>query len=105
MTAPAWPTVSICHCGRLDVEHDYRPATKTLLARRLGTDNGLCAGYTLARVEERPPESELRRRLAAVLALVARMPGLPVPDDELVWWAGYGTALADAKRAARGETT
>jgi hypothetical protein len=99
--------VRICQCGRLDVEHDYRPATKTLPARRLGTDNGACAGYREARVEERPPESELRRRLAAVVALTAEPPPAPAPvpaEVHRAWQDGWDAAVTAAVLAATGES-
>ncbi len=106
MTASRWPGVRICRCGRLDVEHDYRPATKTLPARRLGTDNGACAGYDEVRVEERPPESELRRRLAEVVALVGAPPEIPPSVPAAQWVAfrdGWDAAVGAAVRAAAGD--
>lgn len=105
MTAPTWPAVHICRCGRLQQEHIYRPATRTLPARWAGTDDAVCAGYTQARVEERPPASELQRRLDAVLALTLPdcPPGL-TEDQHPMWALGYAHALVIAKQAARGET-
>jgi hypothetical protein len=58
-----------------------------------------CTGYAPGRVEERPPEEELRRRLAAVLAL--HEPGGVEPlcavcDDQTEW-------PCPTVRVARGE--
>ncbi|MCK9894719.1 hypothetical protein [Frankia sp. AgB32] len=57
-------------------------------------------------MEERPPESELRRRLAAVVALVGAPPEIPpsVPAARRVTFRdGWDAAVAAAVRAAAGE--
>lgn len=85
--AATWRTVNICACGRLEQEH--RDTGKR------GTDNGACPGYTLARVEERPTESELRRRLAAIAELVG--PHADVKGE------GFHAVACGVLRIARGE--
>lgn len=103
MTAARWPTVRICECGRLRQEHRFVERDREHL-RPLGTDNGACAGYVEARVEKRPPESELRRRLAAVVALAdIPPPGGDGPAGDL-WVSGWDAAVTAAVLAARGET-
>ncbi|MCK9930875.1 hypothetical protein MXD62_27675, partial [Frankia sp. Mgl5] len=86
--------------GRLDIEHDFRDATKTLPERRVGTDDGHCAGYVEASVEERPPPSVLRGRLEAVLAL---HPTYEAVGGDLCRCCG-APAPCPTVRAARGET-
>lgn len=73
MTAPAYPTVISCaRCGHLESADEIRGDGSR--GRRLGqtagsTGNVACAGYEPGETRQLVPESELRRRLDAVLAL------------------------------------
>ncbi|OHV42217.1 hypothetical protein BBK14_11390 [Parafrankia soli] len=98
MTAAPWPSVSRCACGRLDIEHDLLPATTRLPERRVGTDNGQCAGFE--------PASVLRACLEAVAAIPARpvVPGDMDAVEGMAYAQGWMDARAAAVRAARGET-
>lgn len=105
MTA-RWPVVVHCarpECGRLETEHKIRTDGRS----RGGTDDGVCPGWQPGRREERPPEGELRRRLAAVVDLAAAPPapgGLADHPERLAWWrAGWAAARTAAILAATGE--
>jgi hypothetical protein len=98
--------VYVCECGRLRQEHKFAERDQAH-ARPRGTDNGACAGYREARVEERPPASELRQRLAAVVWLAGEPPPIPagVPASARVAWRdGWDAAVAAAVLAATGKT-
>ncbi len=108
VTAPVWPVVRRCECGRLRQEHYFVQADTEHLRPR-GMENGTCDGYVEASVEERPPPGELRRRLKAVLALHEHdMFGLPDGYagrcGECSGEDGYVTWPCATVRAARGET-
>jgi hypothetical protein len=89
-------SVTYCaRCGALETMHEIRPDGTR--GRRLGTSSALhgvplagvaCPGYQPGRTEERPPEEELRRRLAAVTALHEPWgfePLCAVCDDQTEW--------------------
>lgn len=103
MTAPAWPVVRRCQCGRLRQEH-YVSFPQADAERMRGIVTGTCDGYVEASVEERPPPSELRRRLEAVLAEHQPADG-GLSCGTCVDERGANTAWpCPTVRAARGET-
>lgn len=101
--------VTYCdHCGDLETMHEIR--ADGTRGKRLGSAcradgtpccGVACTGYVPGRVEERPPEEELRRRLAAVLELhepAPREDASPACSQCLAAWP------CPTVRAARGET-
>lgn len=109
----AYPTALHCaRCGALDTAHelatDGRTRTRWLGQTAGSTGNVLCAGFVAGEVVEMVPEGELRRRLAAVLAVVGEEspipPGRYEYDLEIAWGDGWDAALTAVAKAARGET-
>lgn len=106
MIAPTYPTVTRCaRCGALETAHEIRG--NGTRGQRLGqtagaTTNIACPGFEPGEVVEMVPESELRRRLDAVLALhVESRPESPMPPHCPECLADWPCETA---RAARGET-
>jgi hypothetical protein len=63
-------TVTYCaRCGALETMHEIR--ADGTRGKRLGMP-GECPGYQPGRIEERPPEDELRRRLDAVQRIACK---------------------------------
>lgn len=110
-TPPRWPTLTYCGqpgCGRLEQLHDLKKVRKNGVASEVrgGTDDGSCPGFVPGRVEERPDENEMRRRLRAVLDIPAR-PSPPAGLTQVearAWAQGYDAAHTLAVLAASGET-